>query len=68
MYGHDDQNQPAQARNWQKHIHGELALVTSQPPGTYISGYPHQFYVDGRFHLVSSDPFTPTPTLGNYPW
>ena len=67
MYGHGGPNQPTQARNWQKHIHGELALVTSQLPEAYILDYPHQFFVDGRFHLVSPQtlfvPLTRQPSL-----
>ncbi|KAL2371726.1 hypothetical protein RJ035_002320 [Blastomyces gilchristii] len=54
FFGQDDEDRIAQARNWRNHINGELAIVTSQPPETYISGYLHQFFVDGRLHLTTS--------------
>lgn len=53
IFGHDEQDEVSQARSWRKHIHGELALVTTQPPETYTSGYPHLFFVDGRYHLTT---------------
>lgn len=52
IHGYDEQNKWAQSCSWRNHIRGELALVTSQPPEAYILGYPHQFFVDGRFHFV----------------
>ncbi|OJD13437.1 hypothetical protein AJ78_06110 [Emergomyces pasteurianus Ep9510] len=54
FFGQDDQDRIAQARNWRNHINGELAIMTSQPPETYTSGYLHQFFVDGRLHLTTS--------------
>ncbi|PGH05403.1 hypothetical protein GX51_02927 [Blastomyces parvus] len=54
FFGQDDEDRIAQARNWRNHINGELAIMTSQPPETYISGYLHQFFVDGRLHLTTS--------------
>ncbi|KAK0732018.1 hypothetical protein B0H67DRAFT_92482 [Lasiosphaeris hirsuta] len=53
IFGHDEQDELSQARSWRKHIHGELALVTAQPPEAYTSGYPHLFFVDGRYHLTT---------------
>ncbi|KAG5290110.1 GAL4-like Zn(II)2Cys6 (or C6 zinc) binuclear cluster DNA-binding domain protein [Histoplasma ohiense] len=54
FFGQDDEDRIAQARNWRHHVNGELAIMTSQPPETYISGYLHQFFVDGRLHLTTS--------------
>ncbi|KAK2787586.1 hypothetical protein FQN53_005036 [Emmonsiellopsis sp. PD_33] len=52
FFGQDDQDRIAQASNWRNHVNGELAVVASQPPETYVSGYLHQLFVDGRLHLV----------------
>ncbi|KAK2809698.1 hypothetical protein FQN50_003543 [Emmonsiellopsis sp. PD_5] len=54
FFGQDDQDRIAQARNWRNHVNGELAVVTSQSPETYVSGYLHQLFVDGRLHLTTS--------------
>ncbi|KAK2787101.1 hypothetical protein FQN52_007367 [Onygenales sp. PD_12] len=54
FFGQDDQDRIAQASNWRNHVNGELAVVASQPPETYVSGYLHQLFVDGRLHLTTS--------------
>ena len=45
-----------QAQSWRRHSVGELALITSQPPETYRSGFLHQVFVYGRFGLVRTFP------------
>jgi len=37
------------------HVNGELSLIMSRPPGSFVKGYSHQLFVDGRRHLVSRD-------------
>ncbi|KAL2854266.1 hypothetical protein BJY01DRAFT_43834 [Aspergillus pseudoustus] len=43
-----------QARSWQVHNTGDLALVASRSPYSFISGYAHQLFCDGRTHLTMS--------------
>lgn len=50
--GHNALDLLAQAENWRRHIHGELALIMSRVPQDYTEGYMHQLWGDGRLHLV----------------
>ncbi|EXJ89137.1 hypothetical protein A1O3_02201 [Capronia epimyces CBS 606.96] len=55
LFGRDEHDKinNQQSRNWRNHIQGELAVLTRQPPEYYVSGYLHQLFVDGRFHLTA---------------
>lgn len=53
VFGSVSSDKLVQAQSWRRHSAGELALITSQRPETYRSGFLHQVFVDGRFGLVS---------------
>ncbi|KAL3448954.1 hypothetical protein BJX65DRAFT_52384 [Aspergillus insuetus] len=53
LFGQSE-NTAEQAISWQVHNAGDLALVASRSPYSFISGYSHQLFCDGRTHLTMS--------------
>ncbi|KAL2814826.1 hypothetical protein BJX63DRAFT_192432 [Aspergillus granulosus] len=47
-------NTAEQAQSWQVHNAGDLALIASRSPYSFVSGYAHQLFCDGRTHLTMS--------------
>ncbi|KAL2870001.1 Zn(II)2Cys6 transcription factor domain-containing protein [Aspergillus lucknowensis] len=43
-----------QTRSWQVHNEGDIALMTARSPYTFISGYAHELFSDGRANLAMS--------------
>ncbi|KAL3465340.1 hypothetical protein BJX64DRAFT_63600 [Aspergillus heterothallicus] len=53
LFGQSE-NAAEQAQSWQVHNAGDLALVASRSPYSFISGYAHLLFCDGRTHLTMS--------------
>ncbi|KAL4957814.1 hypothetical protein BDW69DRAFT_205523 [Aspergillus filifer] len=53
MFGQND-GEIRQIRNWQAHNAGEIALVSMRSPWSFISGYAHDLFADGRSTLAMS--------------
>jgi len=51
-FGSNDAAPAGQSWSWHSHVHGELALILSQPPEAYATGFAHNFFTDGRLHLA----------------
>jgi hypothetical protein len=52
MFGQND-GEMQQARAWQAHNAGDVALITSRSPYSFMTGYAHELFADGRANLVS---------------
>ncbi|KAL2831842.1 hypothetical protein BDW59DRAFT_125810 [Aspergillus cavernicola] len=43
-----------QARSWQAHNAGDVALIMARSPYSFVSGYAHELFADGRSNLTMS--------------
>lgn len=41
-----------QAQSWQAHNAGDIALIQARSPYSFVSGYAHELFADGRTNLV----------------
>ncbi|KAL4869243.1 hypothetical protein BDV12DRAFT_208675 [Aspergillus spectabilis] len=53
MFGQND-GEIQQARAWQAHNAGDVALITSRSPYSFMAGHAHELFADGRANLTMS--------------
>ncbi|KAL4878812.1 hypothetical protein BJY04DRAFT_195122 [Aspergillus karnatakaensis] len=53
MFGQSD-GEIQQARAWQAHNLGDIALISSRSPYSFMSGHAHELFADGRTNLTMS--------------
>lgn len=51
-FGADEADHSAQSQRWSAHISGDMALMVSREPLSYVRGNSHRVFVDGRLHQV----------------
>lgn len=48
LHGHDHQNRISQVKKWNLHLTGERGFLESRGPESFMTGFAHQLFVDGR--------------------
>ncbi|KAH6995929.1 hypothetical protein BKA56DRAFT_539231 [Ilyonectria sp. MPI-CAGE-AT-0026] len=73
-FGADEADHSAQSQRWSAHTSGDIALIVSREPLSYVRGNSHRVFADGRLHQIINDiqlrrpSFLSQPAWKEIPW